>query len=1202
MRIEKAVAKIKSLGMDALGVSDHGTMAAHYKFNEICKREGIHPIFATEGYLTWDKSFKKEDFEKVNIETDKEGKHIFAFMQKEEAAGSWMPVSYFPTKKRQQEIERLAKSDYYPRLYEESFADPGMIPQKKTAYNKGMNALVKSYKDKGYELCIKADTSQRDFFEWFPWSGHLLLIAKNNEGYQNLLRLNNIANLEGFYGKPRFDYEDIKKYGKGIIATSSCMGGIAPQLILKGKLKEAKEELEKYREAFDEVYLELQPSRNPDQWVINNQLIEWSEELQMPLIATTDAHMVDKDEMELHETLTNIGRGSNNYTEDESDISAYDSAYLMSQEEILENGIPRIALQNAYDLSHRCKVTFLDDIEVKYPEYDVPAGYTFDSYLEELAWNGLFDIFLKKDYIENYNLYQERLKYELKVIKDKHLSAYFIIVWDYVKWAKEQGIYVAPGRGSGAGSLVTYVLSITNLDPIKYGLLFERFLNPERNSLPDIDSDFSSHRRHEVIDYLIDKYGQDHVASIGTYQTMTSKAILRDVAKVMGVDHRLALDWNKNIPAPNGNVMPIGQAIEEIPVIAEASKQYPQLFELANDLQSMPKSKGIHACFDEDALVSTEQGLKRIVDIKVGDKVFTHKQRFKEVVKLMEYDTEEVFHLRASSMHPVRVTGNHPVYARRRYFKRDRTDGKDIKHKLFYDPRWVRVDDLTKEDYLGVPINLNSIIPSFEEYSLPFEQPEFWWLIGRYLGDGWTEHYDRLKKTGLKYSEYRVIICCTSKHDDELEEITSKLESLNVSYRVEQRGSIYKIHMSNPRNIYDYLQRFGRYADGKKLAQEVFDLPKDLVQSLLEGYFSADGHFIEKSQRKVVTTVSKELAVGVMQLIHKAYERPTSIGINPAKEGVIGGRAVQHKKKYRVSYTLKQSKYQRSFYEDGYIWTKVSQLEKEKVNQKVYNLTVLDDSTYTVNNIAVHNSGYQVAPDSLYSNLPLWKNKDDEIITQYEGTTLENLGYIKFDILSTKVLSIIEITVDLVEERHGIKLDINEIEPEDEAAFKTIQDGNTYAIFQLSSPGMTNIFTQLNEVDFNSLIAGVALYRPGPMEHIPDYIARANGVREVTYSIPELKEILEPTFGIAIYQESIMQITQRLGGYSAGQADAFRKSIGKKSQKVMDEELPKLREAIVNHGYSEDVAREVQAIIEPFVGYGLIVTFIKCYCIKNIIW
>lgn len=784
MRIEKAVNKIKSLGMDALGVSDHGTMAAHYKFNEICKREGIHPVFAMEGYLTWDKSFKKEDFEKVNIETDKEGNHIFAFMQKEDAAGSWMPISYFPTKKRQQEIERLAKSGYYPRLYEESFADPAMIPQKKTAYNKGMNALVKSYKDKGYELCIKADTSQRDFFEWFPWSGHLLLIAKNNEGYQNLLRLNNIANIEGFYGKPRFDYEDIKKYGKGIICTTACMGSPSSQLILRGKLKEAKEEIQKYVDAFDEVYLEIQPSRNPDQWIINNQLIEWSEELNLPLIATTDAHMVDKDEMQLHETLTNIGRGSGNYSEDESDISAYDSAYLMSQEEILENGVPRIALQNAYDLSHRCQVTFLDDIEVKYPEYDVPPGYTFDSYLEELAWNGLFDIFLKKDYIEDYNLYQERLNYELKIIKDKKLSAYFIIVWDYIKWAKEQGIYVAPGRGSGAGSLVTYALSITNLDPIKYGLLFERFLNPERNSLPDIDSDFSSHRRHEVIDYLINKYGQDHVASIGTYQTMTSKAILRDVAKVMGVDHRLVLEWNKNIPAPNGNVMPIGEAIEEIPIISEASEQYPQLFELANDLQSMPKSKGIHA------------------------------------------------------------------------------------------------------------------------------------------------------------------------------------------------------------------------------------------------------------------------------------------------------------------------------------------------------------------------SGYQVAPDNLYSNLPLWRNKDDEIITQYEGTTLENLGYIKFDILSTKVLSIIEIAVDLIEERHGVKLDINEIEPEDKAAFKTIQDGNTYAIFQLSSPGMTSIFTQLNEVDFNSLIAGVALYRPGPMEHIPDYIARANGVREVTYSIPELKEILEPTFGIAIYQESIMQITQRLGGYSAGQADAFRKSIG----------------------------------------------------------
>ena len=317
MRIEKAVEKVKRLGMDALGVSDHGTMAAHYKFNQICKREGIHPVLAMEGYITWDKSFKKADFEHVDIEQDEEGNHIFAFMKEEEVAGDWMSIDWFPTKKKQSEVERLAKKDYYPRLYEESFDDPEMIPEKKTAFNKGMNQLVKMYKEKGYKLCVKADTRQRDFFSWFPWSGHLLLIAKNNEGYQNLLRLNNIANLEGFYRKPRFDYEDIKKYGKGIICTTACMGSPSSQLILKGKLKEAKEEIMRYVEAFDEVYLELQPSRNPDQWTINNQLIEWSKELDLPLIVTTDAHMVDKDEMELHETMTNIGRGSGNYSEDE---------------------------------------------------------------------------------------------------------------------------------------------------------------------------------------------------------------------------------------------------------------------------------------------------------------------------------------------------------------------------------------------------------------------------------------------------------------------------------------------------------------------------------------------------------------------------------------------------------------------------------------------------------------------------------------------------------------------------------------------------------------------------------------------------------------------------------------------------------------------------------------------------------------------
>lgn len=864
MRIEKAVSQAKEWGMDALGVSDHGTMAAHQKFYTHCKKEGIHPVLGMEAYITYDKAFKKEDFEAVKFILDEEESKIFRFVEKDKFDEDWFPIANFSKKATRTSLESEASDTYGVMLYNETKME-GEQDLKPTVLKKRVKALMKSYADKDFVLCVKANTKRKDFFEWFPKMGHLLLIAKNNEGYQNLLQLNAIGQLDGFYGKPRIDYEDIKKYGTGIVATTACflegapvltengiesiesiqsktnvlahtgnwkpvefrttrdytgdiftfitrgstlnltatsdhkmlvfeeekgapsseqkelrgvireslsdfilkssaknsarqmvpygkaiwkeahelapgdllltaiedevddkkyvdissfamdkmkkplndyalsitpqllgllgiyaaegsfgehfvtftvdsrkedlinfivdsmsdifgqeatiyqkgntngvdiefrsselknlfsswfghgasnkrmpafvrylepklqmyflkglmycdghsrisgsltakiapkthnevsvsttsktllydlvhilhrndlnpsvstyaakvdkngvshkewyslnlygnaavrihdfvfesrdltltmgdrlmrdipllldgkrymrqeivrvssspyegpvyclnvqgdhsfhafgaavhncLGSVPSQLIRKGKLEEAKQEIARYVEAFDEVFLEVQPNRQPEQWVVNNQLFEWSKELGLPLIATTDAHMVSHDELELHKTLTNIGSGSSSFSEDSSDISVYESAYLMHPKDILDRGIPREALQNAYDLSHRCQVDFLEQTDTKFPEYAVPKGHDFDSYLEDLAQQGLFDLFLRKDYVKDYDLYQERLGYELGIIKQKRLSAYFVIVSDYVNWARDQGIYVGPGRG-----------------------------------------------------------------------------------------------------------------------------------------------------------------------------------------------------------------------------------------------------------------------------------------------------------------------------------------------------------------------------------------------------------------------------------------------------------------------------------------------------------------------------------------------------------------------------------------------------------------------------------------------------------------------------------------------------------------------------------------------------------------------------------
>jgi len=656
---------------------------------------------------------------------------------------------------------------------------------------------------------------------WRPNMAHLLLIARTNEGYQNLLELTSRAYLEGFYRKPRADYKLLKKYGKGIIATTACLGGEVPQLIMQNRHKEAKTIIRFYQRCFDELYLEIQPSTMPEQILVNEVLKQWSFEMDIPLVATSDAHMLRKEEKPIHAALTTIGK-----SEDTSDISVYEHCYFMDAQEMMSFDIPQEALENAYAIAEKCTVD-LELGDIKYPQFHVPEGYNYDTYLAQLSNTALFELAMNEDI--DIAHYQARMNYELSVIADKGISAYMLIVWDYIKFAKDNDILVGPGRGSAAGSLVAYLLRITNLDPIKYDLLFERFLNPERNALPDVDTDFDYERRHEVIDYITQKYGADQVAQIGTFTTLSTKAAFKDIGRGLGIDHNLINEMNKLIPAKFGKVYSIEESLAEVPQLREYQQRYPQLFELGQKVEKLPRSSSIHAC------------------------------------------------------------------------------------------------------------------------------------------------------------------------------------------------------------------------------------------------------------------------------------------------------------------------------------------------------------------------GILITPDPVFKAAPIMRGKNGETVTQYEGPTLEKLGYIKFDFLGLKNLSVINIARNLVKQNHGKDIDPDKLVPDDPKVFRLIKDGHTDGIFQLESDGMKKVFKGLNKVDFESMIAGVSLYRPGPMAFIPQYQNRANGIEEVSYSIPELQDILENTFGIAVYQEQIMQMTRVLGGYSAGEADGFRKAIGKKSDEVMQKVLPELHGRILENGYPETVADEVVAIIEPFVGYGLII-------------
>ena len=485
-RIDKVMETTKKYGMPAVGVSEHGTMASHFKFYNAAKDAGVKPILGMEAYITPNRHWRQE-YKQVSYEMES-----FEVQRKDPETGEKVTVIENRPKLYQVHRDDLDKlgltvitalndkptmDSLIPRIDEliikelQQEAELAGEKKTKTQLKKGVSARKARHTRDGVRFAVRQKRNIRDLFEWRPKMNHLLLIAKNQEGYKNMLTMSSKGFFEGFYYKPRIDYELVKQYGKGIIATSACLGSDISQCIIKGYDRLAKNLIKFYASCFDEFYLEVQPSEQPEQHLVNRKLMQFSEELGLPLICTTDVHMVDHSEKEIHAAFTTIGK-----SEDTSDISVYDSCYFMSTEEILGKGIPWQAVYNTMVVANKCNVS-LDDKTIKYPEYEVPEGYDFDTYLRRLAGDGLFQKLIE-DNIDDPTPYIERLDYELEVIKNKNISAYFIIVWDYINFAKDKGILVGPGRGSAAGSLCSYVLGITNLDPIKYDLLFERCVTP----------------------------------------------------------------------------------------------------------------------------------------------------------------------------------------------------------------------------------------------------------------------------------------------------------------------------------------------------------------------------------------------------------------------------------------------------------------------------------------------------------------------------------------------------------------------------------------------------------------------------------------------------------------------------------------------------------------------------------------------------
>lgn len=620
---------------------------------------------------------------------------------------------------------------------------------------------------------------------------HLVLLAENNQGYANLMKIVSKGFVEGYYYRPRVDKALLTEYHEGIIALSACLAGEVQRYIVKGLYDEAKKKALEYREIFGEnnYFLELQDHGIPDQTLVNQQLMKMSRETGIPLVATNDVHYTYAEDAKAHDILLCIQTGKK--LADENRMRYEGGQYYVKSPEEMEALFPfaKEALENTQKIADRCSVEIEFGV-TKLPKYDVPGGLTSWEYLQKLCWEGL-----EKRYGSDPSReLKDRLAYELDTIKNMGYVDYFLIVWDFIKYAKDHGIAVGPGRGSAAGSIVSYCLEITTIDPIRYQLLFERFLNPERVSMPDIDVDFCFERRQEVIDYVVRKYGKDRVVQIVTFGTLAARGVIRDVGRVMDLPYAFVDSIAKMIPQELN--ITIDKALKENPELRgtyESDEQVKNLIDMAKRLEGLPRHSSMHAA--------------------------------------------------------------------------------------------------------GVVISQKSV----DEY------------------------------------------------------------------------------------------------------------------------------------------------------------------------------------------------------------------------------------------------------------VPLSRAADGTITTQFTMTTLEELGLLKMDFLGLRTLTVIQNAVNMARKKDP-DLDIEKIDYNDQAVMDYIGTGKTDGIFQIESSGMKSFMKELKPHSLEDIIAGIALYRPGPMDFIPQYIKGKNESASITYDCPQLEPILAPTYGCIVYQEQVMQIVRDLAGYTLGRSDLLRRAMSKKKGDVMQKE------------------------------------------------
>ena len=883
---------------------------------------------------------------------------------------------------------------------------------------------------------------------------HLLLLAKDVEGYRNLCKLSSIAALEGYYYKPRVDHDLLRAHSKGVIATSACLGSEVCQHLLNGDYDKAQYTAGMYDEIFGHgnFFIELQDHRLKEQAQIKDDLIKISRELKLPLVATNDAHYLCKGDSKPHDVLLCIQTGELVANPNRMKFQT-EEFYLKSQQEMSElfSDTPE-ALENTAMIAEMCNVE-LGKQRANMPQPEVPEGVSNFDYLRCLAEKGL------KERTRDPEKSLDRLNYELDVIAKTGFGDYFLLVREFANATRDRGIYFGV-RGSAAGSLVSYCLGITDVDPVEYDLTFERFLNPERISMPDIDMDFEDARRDEIIKYVTEKYGKEHVAQIVTFGTLGAKAAIKDSGRVLGYTPFDTDRLCKTIPTVPG--MTIDKAYKEIAEFRQMVDNEPrsrELVEVAKSVEGMARHCGVHAA---GVVISREPLVEHVPLYRSNDgqPVTAYEMGILEKIGLLKMDflglsnltvlakcVEHIDRGRGSALQAERITGFQPV------------DGEITKKQGSHLPHWTADGAL-----YHVVFRLADAVAA--------EVQEQWKLAREEL----SHKLEQGKITELQHIELR------------------RLQSEQVA---------------------EYLDRgFGSCAlKDPELA--------GVVETALKHF---DGERYELHAYAVmpnhVHVVVKPLGDHQLPDILHSWKRHSSREINK-KLGSAG-----------------------EFWKSEY-----------------YDHLIRDDKDY-------ENSVAYVLENPAKANLTEWP---------HVGRGLK--------------------TPDTHRLKTGATFDSQKIEDGDEKTYEMLARGETTGVFQLEGGGMTRYVQQLKPNSIRELAAMVALYRPGPMEHIPAFIDTKFKRREATYLDERMRPILEETYGIIVYQDQVLKLVQALAGFSLGKADILRRAMGKKDAKAMADMKAEFMTGTAERNIRAEDAEKIWELLLPFAGYAFNKAHAVCYSI-----